>query len=771
MGVFAAAVRQRCPYRVALWLLLTGYVSGHASAQEWFSVKMPVRQQAVDGFTCQISMIDSDADGYVPLRFRALPTGGSFAGTRALVLKVTPEPRANWPRPRTEYRLEIELTARATSYNRTFYLPKKFSGQAFRFELFDLDGPLASYAAEIPGNRPVLADASLSYRDIFPRCAVLVPDAGPGGAGADAPPAWRRVPDLRTLAAIDLPEADYLEATSVQRLNDAEATRFLRRETPICGQLLTPSTAHDGWLGYESIDVVIAAYPLLEQLRSDYPRRYEALRQWLSTGGVLWTFAAPEAGELADFFGVRRTEANPAEVAEALATSVAARRRLVESPQRYWMKYARYNRERRVAGDFYSLDENQLWNQLQRTQHPAAEAAAPAELAEQLVPLPLGAGIAVGIRLDDPFPGGLEFWHAVRHLSGSRQVWQYRRGTSLVHGSSNYWDWLLANVARPPVYVFLGLLSVFVLLVGPISYYFTRRAQRTYLMFIIAPILATFATLVLFGYGLIADGFGVQSRVRQITWVEEGSGRAATQTRATYFAAFRRDEGLVFPAEAATYPLVDALRAYQRNESREQRFDRLITLEGTRRRWSGEYFPPRAQRQFISYQPQQMSGRLELRGNAEETPRVVNRFAVPLRELLVRDAEGLYWQWGGAGLEAGESTTLRRVPASDAAPRLRELYRRHQPEPPYGYRPTRSSFRFSMWANDLDDLQWWQQASWSGSNDASGVFEAQLQNLLADRAALPRGWFVALGELDSRQLGDPNVRQVDSVHYLMGSLQ
>ena len=63
-------------------------------------------------------------------------------------------------------------------------------------------------------------------------------------------------------------------------------------------------------------------------------------------------------------------------------------------------------------------------------------------------------------------------------------------GIDVPRGNDNYWMWLISSVGQPPVKSFLLLNTLFVILVGPVCYYFFRRRGRLYLLYFFAPCMA-----------------------------------------------------------------------------------------------------------------------------------------------------------------------------------------------------------------------------------------------------------------------------------------
>ncbi len=75
---------------------------------------------------------------------------------------------------------------------------------------------------------------------------------------------------------------------------------------------------------------------------------------------------------------------------------------------------------------------------------------------------------------------------AVQGIVSSHSSWQLLRGTSKdFNAGGNYWDWLIPNIGRPPVWSFVALIVVFAGIAGPGLLYFTAKARRaSWLLFL-----------------------------------------------------------------------------------------------------------------------------------------------------------------------------------------------------------------------------------------------------------------------------------------------
>ena len=248
------------------------------------------------------------------------------------------------------------------------------------------------------------------------------------------------------------------------------------------------------------------------------------------------------------------------------------------------------------------------------------------------------------IAKDDPFPESFQFWHAVANLHGPEQIrWLPRNGVRPPQGNANYWSWLIPSVGRPPVKSFILLNTLFVIVIGPLAYFFFRRRERLYLLFFFAPAFATLVTLGLFGYAVTADGTATRLRTRQLTWVDTKHDVTTTQSRQTYYAVFGSGRGLDLADDVAVFP-VSHSAAVQRYRYHQGNHEPPAVLTSTRsvQNFSGAFLPARNQVQYVTLHPESIDGRFKFELESDP-PTISNEFPLDIRNLLVCDRNGQRW--------------------------------------------------------------------------------------------------------------------------------
>ncbi len=403
-----------------------------------------------------------------------------------------------------------------------------------------------------------------------------------------------------------------------------------------------------------------------------------------------------------------------------------------------------------------------------------------------------GMVIYLGPRQDEE-PVQILQWAAVHNLMSWHRPRLTRNGAEPILGSQRFFQWVIPGVSQPPVYTFMGLLGMFVILVGPVAYRKTAKAGRSYLMFAIAPVLALTTTGAMLGYGVIADGFGTRVRSRQITWVDGATGDAFTRTRSTYFAGIRPADGLTFAADAEVTLYPD-----NQNQSWESRVDEhfetrgLVSATSEDVGFSREFLPSRQQRQFVVHRPTNGWGRIRVKAateaSAPQSPGASPKqfedgtpFSGPdsiivssetdaaLQELLICDEKRRYFFV--AAVAAGETVTAKRISRETASKRMGDLYKRQWLiSSNVGTGQTASQRNLNRGNNTTDLLTQQLSTIDSSTKPIDGVFENELQQRLQLRSDLPANSFIGLCDLTGDAIAISTAEPTDSIHYVFGSL-
>lgn len=303
-------------------------------------------------------------------------------------------------------------------------------------------------------------------------------------------------------------------------------------------------------------------------------------------------------------------------------------------------------------------------------------------------------------------------------------------------------------------------------------------------MFAIAPVLAIATTLAMLAYGVIADGFGTQTRIRQVTWVDGSTGDAFTRTRSTYFAGIRPSEGMWFPADAdvTVYPDNQQRSWESRIDDRFQPQGEVIH-DGDTLRLNQDFLPSRQQRQFVVHRPRTNLGRIVVepngqssrdssdssRGDSTDTIEIRNEFKQPITELLVCDDKGRYFFIEKAG--PGDIASGFLLTDKKASERLGEMYKRQWLiSSIVERRQNRLSSIRGNGSETFDLLSSQINALDTIAKPSDGVFEFELQMRMQLGSKLPNNSFLCLMGLTEDAIAVEGAVPTESIHFVMGSL-
>lgn len=114
----------------------------------------------------------------------------------------------------------------------------------------------------------------------------------------------------------------------------------------------------------------------------------------------------------------------------------------------------------------------------------------------------------------------------------------------------------IPGIEGVPARVYLGILVVFSLLIGPASFWFLwKRRQRT-LIVLTAPLISLVFIVLLAGYTILGEGFGVHGRAATFTILDEDAKQAATRAAVSLYAAgMAPSGGLTYGRDVAVFML------------------------------------------------------------------------------------------------------------------------------------------------------------------------------------------------------------------------
>jgi hypothetical protein len=156
----------------------------------------------------------------------------------------------------------------------------------------------------------------------------------------------------------------------------------------------------------------------------------------------------------------------------------------------------------------------------------------------------------------NPFPGSASDWAWWLNTAKLGNLkFTTRNGISSRQAHPEFLEFLIKGVGAIPVISFVVLITIFAALIGPVNYFVVWRRKQLYLLVLTIPVIAVLTTSSLFGYAMIADGFGVQSRLRSFTVLDQYSKTAVSFNRISLYAGLVPSSGLKFSPDTAVFPV------------------------------------------------------------------------------------------------------------------------------------------------------------------------------------------------------------------------
>lgn len=212
---------------------------------------------------------------------------------------------------------------------------------------------------------------------------------------------------------------------------------------------------------------------------------------------------------------------------------------------------------------------------------------------------------------------------------------------------------VIPGLGRVPTQVFVLLLVVFAILIGPVNLYTLKRLGRPGLLIVTIPVISLVASLGILGFGIFNQGIDLKGAVHSFTLLDQRSERAVTLARYALVPGLALDA--LEPERGTT--VHPTAYTFERG--------RPFTVEhGEGLRLTGGWAPVRTLSNLMVSSDAPARARLELRRTAEGFE-VTNTLAVTLRNVHLRDSTGaLYGMDPTAALAPGSTLGLRPLVAA-----------------------------------------------------------------------------------------------------------
>jgi hypothetical protein len=578
----------------------------------------------------------------VTTAYITLPEGKTSVTTTVLVLQ-----EALWNRVDIEtyegsaHLLDMSTSSGASASARRANVYNGWDQDAISFLIVDANAiPRSLRSANATGNRTVV----------------------PGVAAGTTPPnpsttIANEVPDIRNLALqVPDPVASYniyapnTVAPNVADdpgipLTDSQLMDWLATRSNF--ELLPPSEVPSRWLELTGFDFLIISLEDLQILGNAKTRQLEAIRKWVRSGGNLLVYGANAEGQAQ--INSLLNEVNPAYA---------------------WAPVAASNRNTNL--DFVT-ESTSSWRG-EELPKIAISKDKPTTSYFTVVARPSGFGFVAAIAEPEVFPGTRRQWTAlINSIPSWRSLWSARNGVSLSNSNSDsFWLFAIPGFGMAPVMLFVGLITVFVIVLGPINYAWLKRRSQLSMLIFTVPLGALITILSLSLYAILGDGLYTRLRIWSVTDLDQRTGVGSTISHQTYYAGIPPWSGLQFPSDAAVYPvdqLPERMGFYNNREMR--RAPRATRWDETQQLQRG-FIASRTLSQFVVMFPIATEAQLLV-----QEGKITNQLGVKLEHLVVRgDDETLLY---AKSVEPHATAVLRPLdePTQES---IKELFAQSMPQ-------------------------------------------------------------------------------------------
>jgi len=371
---------------------------------------------------------------------------------------------------------------------------------------------------------------------------------------------------------------------------------------------------------------------------------------------------------------------------------------------------------------------------------------------------------------DHPFPGDPWQWGWVARAMDDRGSWSNRYGYSSTASNGDFWNFLVPGVGLAPVTEFQVLISLFVLVIGPVNYMLLRRWKRLHLLVLTIPAGALAVTAVLFAYAVICDGLSVRVRARSVTRIDQRRGQSVCWARLSYYAGLAPYGGLRFSDDVLVLP-------YEADEEEAQNARRVVVWNQGQRLAQGwlasrtptQYFTiashPTRHGLVIHQEPNRdrKGAAPNATPAAESALTIENRLDAPIESLAIRTHDGKYY-WATA-LGKGASGIARPIPEVAAAAQLLRIVKKNEPSLPPGMIQPPGRRRGLMGIFGPFPHGFWNQTSVS---PGVSLMETSLSNACAVGRIAPGSYVAIVRSQPELELGTPSAREEGSFHVVLG---
>lgn len=504
---------------------------------------------------------------------------------------------------------------------------------------------------------------------------LLIPLAGVGNYGSlTVSHDGRELEKLQN--AISLPDTDYENSRpgilaisktplAMQPLEDAIGRGHGRGHgygKSQDNQTIEPFRLPETWLAYSSVGLVAVSMQVFDELAE---AQRSAILDWTRAGGTLLIYSVG---------GPVRSSQKLADLTEAKTQAAAVDWFAADPKKRVRVQALHSNQPGMMIQS--ALEEIEVLNELpidvplEATIESVIEAVSD-EANKRSVPnsqdgfawskdgtpfeiREFGQGHVIGF-VDDPFSSAtLQDWVWLLQSFPMNDLWQTRQlGVAGRLDNEEFLEFLIPGIRSVPVMAFLIFISLFTFVIGPLNYFVLVRKKKLNFLVVTIPVIAVVTSLFLFGYSALSHGFSVKSRVRSLTFIDQGNNKAMSTARLSLYAGMTPSTGLSFSPSTFVMPI----------RASGEEFESART-DWTDTQWlrSG-WLRSRTRTQFLTRNVRLERGRLTVGAGTDDELPVTNGLEWAIESLIVTDQEGK--AWFASDLAAGSGRPLKPISESN----------------------------------------------------------------------------------------------------------
>jgi len=558
---------------------------------------------------------------------------------------------------------------------------------------------------------------------------------------------------------------------------------------PMVGPISGLSDLPTNWIDYSGLDVILSSLAKLAVLKDQNTAQYAAIQNWLKSGGTLIVYGIDSNwGSLERLNSLADGDSKDKSASDSAVDNWNVPHWRLSIPPGGFQNPAvtPYAPAPNAArnGSSGSSDINAEGDDAERTQDDSVPRADAPFLTHAR-----GIGIVVAIRSDRPdryFTANTFPWPWLLNTIGSnRWNWRERSGVSLYEQNDHFWDFLIPGVGLVPVVQFQVLITLFVIVIGPVNYYLFKRLGKLNLMVLTVPAGALAVTGALLIYALLADGFSVRARARSFTHISQRSGQSECWARLSYYAGLSPSGGLTFSQDTAVIPLLPWPAEMQNEPARTLVWKRTNPSDANsplEQRLTEGWLKSRTPTQFITARVHKSAAKLDVKPVAGAAPQVTNQLGTPIKWLFIVDEDCNCFT--ADSVATGAAASLQAIESQNeaGAGHFQRLLSENEPAPPLGSQTDGRSV-FGLYRQPqvpyVQNLQYqlgnanYNQLYNSGSPQTQdrGTLERELAALVEQmvKNKLPPRTYVAVVESSPEvELGTPAAREESSFHVIKG---